>query len=399
MLPREIQAEHWPDRNTYDLPGRPIGKVRYFGLLLVGFAVLFAWMPGRQVAHTLSRALSGSATPGDWIFGGFTSLFVIAALVPFSLGLFILCGRTRVVITREQLKLTEIAGPVRRSRRIPIRQIERLEVMAPKQVPGSPSVTASPLAKLGALGAKLRDGKTKLLLLGYPGDWLQPLASELSDFMEQAGNTVGVETIEKTLTEPLVPAEETTQQPASSNARLTETFGGVEIEFPSRGFWKQSAGLVAFGIFWCGILTVITLGLATAHGRHPHGSGAWAPAAFLLFFWCIGAGLLLIGIHLGTQRWRLKADAGRLEAKMLSAIRSREWQWSAADLQSVAVGFSSVEVNHRKLEQLQVVPRAGKKTGLLTGRDHDELSWAATRVRAALGMPGPDKVPSLLQQS
>jgi hypothetical protein len=39
------------------------------------------------------------------------------------------------------------------------------------------------------------------------------------------------------------------------------------------------------------------------------------------------------------------------------------------------------------LPALQIYPRAGKKQGMLAGRDEEELKWLATRLRQALQVP------------
>jgi len=66
MLPREIQTEHWPDRTRYDLPRRPIGKLRWIGLVPIGFSVLFAQMPVRSLlsfAQRLAEGKGGTVRP------------------------------------------------------------------------------------------------------------------------------------------------------------------------------------------------------------------------------------------------------------------------------------------------------------------------------------------------
>jgi hypothetical protein len=56
-------------------------------------------------------------------------------------------------------------------------------------------------------------------------------------------------------------------------------------------------------------------------------------------------------------------------------------------LTAIRADASSMEVNHRPVIQLQIHPRAGKKVGLLSGRNEDELRWMATRLRRALNVP------------
>jgi hypothetical protein len=390
MLPREIQVERWPERSTYDLPLRPIGKLRYFGLLLIGFAALFASVPGGIAGHSLRRVLAGEAAPSDWIFGVFTLVFVAAALMPFGIGMFVLCGRERLVVTRERLKVTEIALIFRWSRRVKLADIEGLQVAAAKGGSQAGPQTLPRLADLGALGASLRNQKKMLLLVGYPKDWLDPLAEELSGIIQLKGSAVPVEHVEPTMAPGAVRNEEIQQQPRSSNARLVETAGGIELELPSKGLWKTSGGLMVFSILWCGFLTVFTGAMLTgAMKSHGRGGGALGVLAFLSIFWLIGLGMFVLALHLGTRRWVLKADGTQLEATLRSALRSRRWQWRAEDIRELVVGDSGMEVNHRRLQELKVFASNGKKAGLLLGRDADELAWVATRLRRVLKVAPP----------
>jgi hypothetical protein len=96
--------------------------------------------------------------------------------------------------------------------------------------------------------------------------------------------------------------------------------------------------------------------------------------------------MLSLGIHLGTRVWTVQADKSDLRVKLSSALRKKEWQWRTSEIQKIQVGPSNMEVNHRRLEELQVIPLIGKKTGLLVGRDHDELVWMATVIRQATGL-------------
>jgi len=385
MLPREIQVERWPERSTYDLPLRPIGKLRYVGLVLIGFAVLFAWMPGGQVARAVRRALAGNASPADLVFGAFTLLFVVAALLPFAMGMFMLCGRTRLVVNRDWLRVTELAMFFRWSRRVKLADVKALQVAAANEKNPGGTAAAPGFAKLGALGASLRNQKTMLLLIGYPRDWLNPIAEELSGLIQLKGSPVTIEQIEPTRGGSPVRNDEIEQQPASSNARLTATAGSVELDLPSKGFWKESGGLLVFSGLWCGFMVVFTsvMGVSTFKS-HTHLSAELGLLAFLAVFWAVGLGMALLAVHLGTRRWTVKADDRHLEATVRSAVRSRSWHWDASDIRELVVGDSHVEVNNRRLQELQVHPRAGKKTGLLRGRDPEELAWTATKLRRVL---------------
>ena len=108
-------------------------------------------------------------------------------------------------------------------------------------------------------------------------------------------------------------------------------------------------------------------------------------AAFMAVFWAFGIGMLLLGIHLGTRRWTLRADHSQLHVTLKSALRSREWRWAAGEIADIRIGDSGTKVNERMLEQLQIHRRdGGRKTGLLTDRSHEELAWIATTLRGML---------------
>jgi hypothetical protein len=388
MLPREIQTENWPDSAKYDLPVRPIGAFRFIGLLPMLFAVVFAALPSRLGWGVLQRALRHDAAIGEWIPVVFFVVFLVLAMIPFCLGLFILAGRVRLVATKERLVITQIAGPLRWSRKLPVGNIEQLRVgkaNAGSQISPPPAG----LGKLGALVAVMTYGPQRIVALGYPADWLSALADELSAAMQRRGTVVPVQEVSMSLASGVAPQEqESLTQPPNSNARLAATVTGIELTVPSRGLFKDSSGLLLFGIFWCMLLFAITLGNVLGHtSSNRHDSLGTAGTVFLfLLFWTIGLSLLAFGIHLGTRCWNIQADKSNFRVARRSALRAREWQWSAGDIETVQVANSSVEVNHRPLPELQIFSRGGKKTSLLVGRETAELQWIATVLRRALGL-------------
>jgi hypothetical protein len=67
-------------------------------------------------------------------------------------------------------------------------------------------------------------------------------------------------------------------------------------------------------------------------------------------------------------------------------VRSQQRAWEASELAAVRVGPSGVTVNDEDVLELQIVPRAGLKYGLLTGRDENEIAWIADVLRQKLGV-------------
>ena len=385
MLPREIEVEHWPDRETFDLPRRPIGALRFLGLPLMGFGILFGWSPGKQVWGLLQQLAQGRAGMGDWILGVGTLLFVIASLVPFALGMFIFMGRTRIRLNSKWVRITECAGPFRWSRRIKTDSIVAFEVAhAGKALEASsgsaPAGLPSGLLSLGALAARKRFGKPALLLLGYPRDWVEAMAGELSSVLSVYGHKVAVAQVEVSRPgSPVPPPAEVLERPAGSNVIMVETPEGIQLDIPPRGFFKESHGLFVFGVLWCLFVGAFTFAMGRGTGWKDFGA-----LAFIALFWCVGLTMVTIGLHLGTRRWTLKADSFRLQVVRNSILKRREWSWQRTDIRRIQAGRSGVEVNHRPLDELQVHPVAGRKKGFMTGRSFEELSWMATLLSKAL---------------
>ena len=55
----EIRVETAGDEATYWLPVRPLGKIRWFGLLLVGFSVLWISQVGRMLLPMVHQFSDG----------------------------------------------------------------------------------------------------------------------------------------------------------------------------------------------------------------------------------------------------------------------------------------------------------------------------------------------------
>jgi hypothetical protein len=384
MIPREIQTEHWPDRTTYNFPVRPIGPLRFFGLLPMIFAVFWAWMPGQMALSSLRHALqSGGA---EWFVAAFTTFFVLTALVPFCLGLFVLAGRTRLVVDRERLIVTEIAGPVRYFRKVRFADIARLEVARRSQMPEGASPFVNSLAQLGGLAAILKNGKKRQLLVAYPRDWIESVTEELSGLMGQQGAVPDITHVDRlSRPEAAVQTDELAPKPGDTRVVLEPRSNGIFLVIPPLGLWKGSKGFFGFAIFWCLFMTVFTGACVFGNSKHQHGDpGMWM---FVIGFWMIGLCMLAIAIHFGIRRATITAggDGLRFEQKGLFGTKNREWR--RGEIASLRMGPSGMEVNHVPVMELQVYSIGKKKAGFLGGRPDAELRWLACELRRALDIP------------
>lgn len=381
MIPREIQVEHWPERTTYDFPGRPIGKLRYFGLVPMLFSLAFVWFPLQMLRGPFRELFSGKANLAELVAFVFVGVFVLVALIPFSFGLFLLAGRTRLVVTRDRLTVTQVAGPIRRSSKIRVSQIHRLEFRAPaRDNPARPAPAW--LANLGGLTAQLKNGKSRQLLLGYPSDWIEPVAEELTGFLRLGGATVSVERVEmKHDTDAAVVVEEVVSKPVDTRVRMESHANGLVMEVPPSGLRRGARGLFVFGLCWCGALGLITW-LARASSGPPLGV-----YLFFAVFWLIGAAMLATSLSLARRRATLTCASRALTVEQQGLFGKKVRQWRSGEIAALRAGPSGMAVNNQPLFELQIHPVVGRNVGLLTGRPEPELRWLASELRQALGVP------------
>jgi hypothetical protein len=383
---QEIKREYVGGDVRFDFPLRPLGWVRLIGLFLVGFGVLFMWMPGHTAWEFIQKLLHGNRDIGNIIFSVFPLLFVVAGCVPMGIGLAILLGRCRVEWRDGRLRSTEMVGPLRWTRNLPCKPLRKLEVSAAT----SSSANAPPktIENFSGIAALYEDGSRNIIALGYPKDWMMAVAEELRTYV--GNGSVSFEPVKVELVE-AVPGlgeddEALLPQPVGSNVQLEEHGTGIRLVVPPAGIWKGAKGLLFFSVLWCGFLCVFT-GL-TIFGQSK-GSGN-VHAAFWIFissFWLIGFGLLAGAVHLGRRHADLTADSGGLRIETTGILGVKQREWSQAEIAAVRADASGMKVNDRPVIELQVHPTAGKKAGFLAGRDEADLRWMASQLRRVLKVP------------
>jgi hypothetical protein len=343
---QEIKREYTGGDVRFDFPLRPLGWGRLFGLLLVGFGVSFVWMPGTTAWEFIQKLLHGNRDLGSIIFSVFPLLFVIAGCVPMVIGSGILFGRCRVEWQEGQLRSTELVGPLRWTRRLPRKPVRKLEVSAATSRSGnSPPRQMSNFSGLAVL---FEDGSRKLLVVGYPKDWLLAVAQELSTYVGSVSASSmppRVEVVEE-LDEPEQLDDTILQQPPGSRVLLEEGGAGVRLVVPPAGIWKGSKGLFFFALFWCGFMCVFTGFSVFAQFK---GDGN-VPMAFWIFipaFWLIGLGLLAGAVNMGRRRAEIIADSSGLNIEVTGLFGVKQRRWTRAEISAVRADASGMEVNER----------------------------------------------------
>ncbi len=392
---QEIKREYTGGDVRFDFPVRRLGWGRLVGLFCVGFAVLFAWMPGHSAWEFMQKLLRGNRDVGTFIFAFFPLLFVVAACLPMGIGLAILFGRCRLEWRDGQLRSTELVGPLRWTRRLPRKPIRKLQVSAATSTSGN--APPRTLENFSGIAALYEDSSSKLVALGYPKDWMMAVAQELSSYV--GSGSVSSEPVKVELVEsadrPDKEDESALQQPSGSNVQLEERGTGFRLVVPPAGIWKGSKGLLFFSLLWCAFMAVFT-GLSVFGGHKESGS---VPTAFWIFipaFWLIGLAMLAGAVHLGRRRADLTADSAGLRIETQGLFGTKQREWRRDEIAAVRADKSGMEVNDRPVIELQIHPAAGKKVGFLAGRNEEELRWIASQLRRALKVPARQELPGAL---
>jgi hypothetical protein len=383
---QEIRCEYSGSDVRYDFPVRPVGWFRVLGLLPIGFGLYFLWTPGQTVLESIQRLIQGNRDFGTLLFSLFPLLFVVAGCIPLILGLFVLFGRCRVEWREGTLRSSERVGPFRWTRRMPRKNIQKLEVIATMSRTGN--APPKELENFSLLTVLYEDGTRKFLVLGYPKDWLLAVAQELKSRIGSASLTSEspeVEVVEQ-LEEPEQKDDSIFEQPAGSTIQFQQLRSGIRLSVPAAGLWKGSKGLFFFALLWCAFCGVFTGLFLFDHFKKEEAltSGFWV---FVPLFWFAGLGMLAGAINMGRRRAEVLAESGRLQIQTTGLFGTKQREWARGEVAAVRMDASGMEVNERPVLELQVHPVTGKKAGFLAGRDEAELRWMAALLRRALQVP------------
>ena len=390
-LPHAIHVQAVRDDVSYTLPARPLGKLRWLALFLVAFGVVFASIPATGLFRSLKSIPAGKASAGDFGFAVFLVPFVVTGLVPLGLGLLVLFGRCRVEWHQKRLSVLDYVGPVRWRRRLQKSRILKLTVSSGgAKINGQP-VTTGPLAELGALAAEFEEGRPRLVAIGYPRDWLEALAEDLSARVHATASTIAAPVVEAVNLDQSRPEPvEVVPKPADSRVRVEPRPDGVLLVVPPAGLRKGSKGLFGFAILWCLIVAVITTAIAAASAKNVRGK-PFVGWALIGVFWLVGLSMLAGAVNMARRRAMLLVENGRLKVAQIGIFGAKRWDWNRENIAAIRADTSGLEVNNAPVIELQIHPVNGKKTGFFAGRDQEELRWMASELRRALKVPATTK--------
>jgi hypothetical protein len=239
-------------------------------------------------------------------------------------------------------------------------------------------ITAQTFApEYAMLTAETSSGKPMWLAILYPYSLLRPLADVLSASLALGGHMpapvveIDPNDSSRSTPEPVIP------QPAGTDITCQLTPQGLAILVPARGLFKGSKGLFVFSIIWNGFIAVGTGFMIKSHPPLP-------VYLFIAVFWAVGILILLFAINMAKRTVLLAVINNVLAYRVSSPFNTREQKIPLDTIQTIQIGPSGIEINECPVMEIQIIPKNGKKIGLLSNRSSAEQEWIAYVLRKTL---------------
>lgn len=372
----------------YVLPKRNWGAARKWGWAPLGIGLLVTIFMIFWISGPLASGLHGQG-PGKWIeigFGllGLPGLAIGLGLMALVIVILANISHSEIVVGEGLICAIERIGafPIRRKRLLS--EIHRFVVqkggIAVRNTNTGAITTLAP--ELAALEVETITGKPMKLVLGYPHEMLRPLADVLASSLSLSGQSLPlegsrpmIEVVEQEAGKPDV--EYVVPRPAGTDITYQEDPRGLAISVPPKGLWKGSQGLFLFSLIWNGFMAVFTMGMLKGHPPLP-------VYLFILGFWAIGILMLCFAVNMAKKKVLIAVTNGVLAYRVMGPFKTSEQKVPLNMIDTIRVGPSGMEVNNRPVIELQIIPKSGKKIGLLSNRSDDEKQWLAYVLRQTL---------------
>jgi len=373
----------------YILPKRDLGAARKAGWAPIVMGVLitifmFFWMSG-----PISGGLRSAGT-GRWIgivFGlsGLPGLAAGVGLIVLGVAILNNGSHTEIVVGDGLIRLIDRIGFLRIPRKCFVSSVRRFVIrkggLSVKNQNGETQTYAPDLA---AIMAETTTGKQVLVALAYPHEVLRPLADVLAASLSAGGHSMManetmpvIEVVEREAGEES--ADTVVPKPEKTDITIQTYQHGLAISVPPKGLRKGSQGLFGFSLLWNGFMAVFTVLMVKGHPPFP-------VYLFILGFWGIGILMMLCAINMAKRKVMIAVVNNVLACRVIGPFKTSEQKIRVDMISGVRVGPSGIEVNDRPVMELQIIPKAGKKIGLLSNRSSDEQEWLAYTLRQALNV-------------
>jgi hypothetical protein len=398
-LPPEIVVTETDDGVRYRLPRPQIGPGRFAGCFLIPFGCLGAGMGGAFVVLAL-RVIVDLTMPVALIA-------CLVLLIPLAIllgglaliffGGWMLAGHQEITLTSRHIRSAWCLGPVRWPGRRSRALLKQFTVVRGDQ------------AIANHLQADCEGSKPLRLALGFPEEWLQPLADDLARkcraLPAEEGDRAAVSVVEESTSPQDI--RNRPERPVNCRAFLEEQAAGVTVVMPPPGIWQGNNKFIVFWAFgWCVMLLPITVGFGAAamqgNMRNKHGqpvSPLWS-ILYLVPFWLVGISALLVVLYRGRRGATLAVEGDRLVVVQSSLFGMRRREWLCKEIAELRVACDRrskvVEGEGNPdfpwLIDLRIVARDGEGVNVITYREGDphkaDLEWMATVLRGALRLSG-----------
>lgn len=390
------------DGARYILPRRQLGPGRWLGLLPILFGCFFSgfalfWMWGA------SGAMWNNQGRFQWIgltFMLFGLPFVLVGFMPIGMGLTVIAGRGEVIVRNGKLIAREKIGPFFWSRKRQVDGIERFELVRDYQSKNNTAQKMN-LGKFSAFRAVGSDIKPMIVAWGYERDMLEELANHLAQRCQARGptklfneSTDEIAVVDAPEEDDITDTETPTDgrlpdPPAKTKILLDVHDAGVTLTIPPAGLRSKGAmGMLTFSLIWCGFMAVFTTLMVFAEDGTKN---LWVAIPFIGLFWAIGIGMFLGALNSAKQQAIIDVVGFPPNAVLLitrqGLFATKQQEIPLEQIEAIRMDNSGMEVNDVPVKNLQVHRKQGKKIGLLSGRDEDELKWVAAVLRYALDVP------------
>ena len=415
ILDPAIRVEPTACGTRYILPVRNLGKGRQVGLVIMLFGLLGT---GFMVFWTLT---AGGILEGGWQLDAmhiFRLGFVVAGLIglifaslPLFIGLLVvLPNHSEIQLTDRWMYSREISGPFHWTFRRELGKIRKLH-LGNANIKVNDQRPTGPNRDWACISAEGDFKRPMFLATSYPRQMLIPLAQTWAAHCSPqdplsvlqlagqpaAGAVPGVQVVqidpETADPESTTPIEKPIPtHPAKSIIVLLQDGPTATFAIPRAGWKSPFAGLGCFGIIWMTFIAAITVAASTGnlHNKHGQLSSLREILPILSIFWATGIGMLVGALAGMLSKSVLVATPEFLLWSKSGLFGKKEKQWDRNLIAQIGMGNSNTSVNDKPLKQLQIhltgLDGKQKITGLLTGRDPDELTWLAAVIRQTMGI-------------
>ncbi len=399
MNERKFEVETTNHGFRYRLPVRDLAEASRFGWAVVGVGVLgclfmIGWMSGPAVV--------GFQMLNQTWFGAALIAFSMLGLIGFVQTVKILAGgihllrnqlQCEVEIRGTYLYSTELLGwfPWRRRRKVD--QISAFEIVEAKSKEAAGFQLFSKMHELVTIKAVCAGEKDGFLVApGYPASVLEPLAQELAAQLNKIHEPVFPPPSRDEATTPEVAVKKVLfdnapkkkfKQPADSNVTLAKIDGALTYRVPPVGM-KGTRGLFSFSVIWLAFVGVI--GFVMLFNVFQGGLDAeeWFVIGFISLFCAIGIGMLVAALNMAKRSVMIGIKDELLFIERKSIFGTKWLEFQRQQVAQLTKGPSGTEINDEPIMELQIIDGDGKKHGLLSQLDDDELDWLAWELNQQL---------------